>query len=703
VSLPDDEKLSSRHAEAVETADGILVRDLRSTNGTRFSGAPFEARTFRDGEEFAAGNANFRVVAPRFPAARAAAAAPAARRRPAPILAAVVAAVGVLGAAAMFAPGLVNKFLGDALPLQTDPSNLLARNPSFEEGLDGWTVAAEGGKAQVGADEEIKHDGRASLKVRGIETSDWGVFTAASEAVPAEAGAAYRVEGWVRASGLEGFAGFRVEWLSGDRLIGATPGDLLSEGFDWKTMSAAGAAPPGADRVRAACVIAGKVSLVWFDAVKLVKADSAPGGARWAAPWGDVEVDPAARLRLTGAGGAPILSNAELRFYDRRDAQRPIPQWFGRRDGEPQSVGTGIRTVRKFANLGTLTVMAVHAETEESVSWKVDVGPDGELELAADLASSTSLTTRSGETVQPQTGDFDAPGVSEIVLGDSLSLLLDQPASASQRAGRLLLRWPKSPELTLHVRSAPSWIERDLRTALADANAALRAEQLGKAMILFEAAAKRFASRPEGEEAARKAKGLRAGAEELAASARKEAKWAKQYESEGNTRRALEVVDRLGRQYEGTEFAEEAARLRRDLTGGGAAKPPDNGTKPPDSGTKPPEREPIETARKLIAWAEEALAREEYLKAEIFAKNVLDRWPGTSEEMRAGELLGKATAGGRAARERDEWIRETLTRARNLVKNRQPDKAVPLFEEVLKRYPNSPLVKGVAEELEKLR
>jgi hypothetical protein len=259
-------------------------------------------------------------------------------------------------------------------------------------------------------------------------------------------------------------------------------------------------------------------------------------------------------------------------------------------------------------------------------------------------------------------------------------MLVDPPATVFLRGGRLLLRWPRVPEVSLRLRAAPSWVERDLRTLTA----------------------RRFAGRPEATEAAKKADDLNTQGDELAASARKETDLVKKYPSEGYRRRALDLVDRLARQFEGTEYAAEASRLRQELTGG-ETPPPDNVTKPPDDGTKPPDREPIESARKLLEWAEQALSNEEFLKAEIFSRNVIDRWPGTPEEIKAGELLGRATAGARATRERDDWIRDTLARARNLVKNRQPEKAIPLFEDVLKKHPGSPLVKGVAEELEALR
>ena len=71
---------------------------------------------------------------------------------------------------------------------------------------------------------------------------------------------------------------------------------------------------------------------------------------------------------------------------------------------------------------------------------------------------------------------------------------------------RLTLRWPKAPEIAIHFRAAPSWVEREVRTIFADATAAARAGQLGKALTLFQDLGKRFPARPDGQAGAAKAK-----------------------------------------------------------------------------------------------------------------------------------------------------------------------------------------------------
>ncbi len=696
----EDEKLSSRHAEITETEEGICVRDLKSTNGTKVDGQPFETRVFRDRDSFTAGAVTFRIVAPRFPAT---APKPASRpRRPGPVFLAVAAALIVLGGVAIVAPLLIRKLVDLPPPVKPDADNLLGEAGSLERGQEGWSIAADA-NYQVAADRDHHKDGGASLRVRGVDTREHSLFAASSPAVPASQGAPLKLEGWVRAEALDGRAGLRIEWLRGDAVIGATTTDLLDGTFDWKRLSVVAVPPPGADKARAACVIAGLASLAWFDAVKLSATKDTPGGAGWGTPWGRLTIDDAAALRLDAAG-APILWDATLLFEEKGFATTPTPLWNGARDGDPQSVGTGYRVARKIGRLGSVTLIGVHAEQEDSLSWQVDVAREGAVLLSAELdpAVAARLTTRGSDAIEPRDGDFESPACSELVFGDAPAILFDTPAAVRLAGTRLTLRWdPRPAEVALHLRPAPSWVEREARTLLADATAAARASQNGKALVIFEDLAKRYANREEGETGAAKGKELRKQAEALAKRAREEVANAKKYPSKASTAIALELADQLERQWEGSEFGPEGTRLRKELVPDAVVDP--DPKKPPDDTPKPPEKETIENARTLLKWAEEALAREEWLKAEIYAKNVIDRWPGTAEEMKAGELLGKATSGGKAARERDDWIREMLTKARNLVKNRQSDKAIPLFEEVLKKYPDSPLVKGVSDELAKLR
>ncbi|MBI2920460.1 MAG: FHA domain-containing protein [Planctomycetes bacterium] len=707
VPLPNDEKLSSRHVEVALMPDGVKVTDQKSTNGTKFKGERIDSVLLKDGQDFEAGTQTFRISDPRTTgqAPREAPAAPAKPRRPLPILAAVIAAAAVLSVAGIFAPSLLRKFFPQSAPVPHDPSNLIPKNASLEDpNLDGWTVkAADGrrGKAEATVDTQVFKDGGASLRLRGLDTREESFITASTGPIPIEAGAVYRLEGWVRASGLEGRAGFRIEWLKDGAPAGTSPTELLGEGFDWKSLAVSAAPPPGADAMRASCLVAGVVGLVWFDAVKLAKSPDPVTGARWNTPWGGMSIDSAGFVRADGPGGA-LLWNGEFRIVPRDPPE--IPFWLGANDGEPQSVGNGYRIERRLLSGNSVVLIAVHTAEEENFTWTAKGSADAGAALSFSVdpaALFTGLTTRCGELLEVQNREFSVEACSEILFGNFPSLMFDAPASAEMAGNRLTLRWTAGSPTVVRLKAAPSWIEREVRSLVADANAAYKAGSFGKALILFQDLAKRYPDREESKEAAKKLAELKERGSEAVKNASRETDMAKKYPSNANTKKAAELIGALEREFEGTEFASEAIRLRKELFPD--EKPPDpppDGSKPP---VKPPEKEPVENARKLLAWAEEAFGKEEYLKAEIYCRNVIDRWPGTAEEMKAGEILGRVTQGARAARERDGWIRETLTKARNLVKNGQREKAVPMFEEVLQKYPSSPLVKGVREELDKVK
>ncbi|NUN48570.1 MAG: FHA domain-containing protein, partial [Candidatus Brocadiae bacterium] len=689
------EKLSGRHCDFALVPGGVRVRDLKSTNGLRFRGEPFDEKILRDAEEFTAGPVTFVVVDPRTEAVHD---LPPAARKALPFVAVAVAVLALLGAAAAFAPALLKALRGGDVAPPQDPRNLIRTNADFEDPTRaGWKVTAEEGKAEVAADPAIRHDGSASLRIRGVDTRDRSLVTASSERVAIEPGTRLRLEGWLKASGLEGNAGYRIEWLRGEERVGATPTEFPSGTFDWRLLAVTGTPPPDADGARAACVVAGLAGLAWFDTVRLMRTDAAPGGSAWQTLGGTLTVDEACSVRLdTGAG--PAFWNGELHFVRSSEPDFPTPHWVGTRDGDPSSVGLGLRAVRRVARLGSVTLVALHAEDQDALTWSVDVATEGEIRFACRIAPGP-LTTRIGTQSETRTGDFEAHQVGELILGEGPSLALSDPATVTLGGNLLWITWRKIPAVSIFLRGVPSWIEKEIRALTAQATAAEKAGEYGKALLLWADLAGRNPNRPEGRTASRRASELRRTADDLVAAAKAEVASARKFPSKAGTRIALEKIDALDAGYAGTEYAETARALRAELLPPETPPDPPPDVVPPDNPATP---EQIENARKLLVWAEEAVAREEWLKAEIYAKNVMDRWPGSPEEMKAGEILGRARSGAKAAAERDAWIRDTLSRARNLVRNSQADKAKPLFEEVLQKHPDHPLVKGVREELEKL-
>jgi pSer/pThr/pTyr-binding forkhead associated (FHA) protein/tetratricopeptide (TPR) repeat protein len=689
-----DEKLSGRHFELVVVPEGVLLKDLQSTNGTRVKGEPAAAAVLKDGDTFHAGNTTFVISDPRTRGS-----AGGGRKLP-PALLMAAGAIAIFLGATLLLPFLLRElFPPDTPPPSAGGGNLITVNPSFEAAsLDGWKLeTTTGDSLQVEIDRTKSKDGGASMRIRGIVSSDSTVTGVRSNAVPAAAGGVYRVEGWVKAISPEGRVGFRLEWLAGERLIGATPSEMFGGEFDWRELRVTGSPPPGADRVRAAAFVAGSVGLIWIDGVRLTKPEETAPGARWGTSWGEVIVDEAGVLRID-AGGQPLLAAGEIRIL--RGNLAPLRHWHGHRKAEPVSAGAGYRLELELPG-GAAILIAAHSEAEELVTWRVTGFPEAALEIGWTVSPEVvraGLTARIGDLLEPHDGHFCTDNVSEILFGSGPSLVLDEPALATLDERGLSLRWPVASDKTLHLRSAPTWLEREIRGLGADANAASRAGELGKALLLYEELAKRFPERSEGVEAAKAAGELRKKGAEGLRLARNEVSNARKYPSDANTEHALKVIDGMIRDFAGTDIAAEAMAIRKEFK---SDEVPPDPVEPVES-VEPP-KEPIENARKLLAWAEEALGKEEFLKAEIFCRNVMERFASTAEEMKAGELLGRVRSAAKAAQERDSWIRENLTKARNLAKNRQPEKAIPIFEEVLRKYPSSPLVEGVAEELAKLK
>ena len=60
----NDPNVSRRHAEIVRSDDGIVIRDLRSTNGTKVNGMPIAMANLGDGDEIIIGATRMTIEAP---------------------------------------------------------------------------------------------------------------------------------------------------------------------------------------------------------------------------------------------------------------------------------------------------------------------------------------------------------------------------------------------------------------------------------------------------------------------------------------------------------------------------------------------------------------------------------------------------------------------------------------------------------------
>lgn len=103
ISVPSEE-ISRRHAQVKPTADGLMVEDLGSANGTFINGKRVQTGLMRPGEELRLDSIRFLLVAPgmEMPATQRAAAVPAAQGSKAGLIIGVVVLLAAVAAAGWY-------------------------------------------------------------------------------------------------------------------------------------------------------------------------------------------------------------------------------------------------------------------------------------------------------------------------------------------------------------------------------------------------------------------------------------------------------------------------------------------------------------------------------------------------------------------------------------------------------------------------
>jgi alpha-N-arabinofuranosidase len=147
-------------------------------------------------------------------------------------------------------------------------------NPSFEEGLKGWSLAVYGATSQVEADAAVVRDGRQSLRVRASEPSD----TTLGQEVVLRPGRCYHLRGWVRTRRLDPhgapvFGTFQVQYPGGRGTIAS--GANHGGDTEWTEVPVWFVAPAdGRVRVCAFFIGFGKgTGTAWFDGLRLEEVD----------------------------------------------------------------------------------------------------------------------------------------------------------------------------------------------------------------------------------------------------------------------------------------------------------------------------------------------------------------------------------------------------------------------------------------------
>ncbi len=161
-----------------------------------------------------------------------------------------------------------------AAGLPARAANLL-RNPGFEQGDVGWSVAGHtwyeapkgSGLSAFGVDTTVAHTGRHSLRLNGRDNRGVGL-----QRVDCQPGLDYRASAWVRTQGLGPVeAGFDVGLLAADnRWIDGVAPKALTGDHDWTLLSVDFTPPPGTRYLQLHLFTrAANRGVVWFDDIDL--------------------------------------------------------------------------------------------------------------------------------------------------------------------------------------------------------------------------------------------------------------------------------------------------------------------------------------------------------------------------------------------------------------------------------------------------
>ena len=504
-----DSSLSGRHAELIVDDEGLLVRDLGSTNGTRINGERVLEQRASDGDVLIFGNVRFAVIAeggapaaprrgsrttePRVAGERAAAgsvesaeSAESVGRISADDLAragrgsklgwGALALLVVGGGAAFFLLRGGGKKGGEASTtarvVESVPGNLLA-DASFEEGSAGFESVAGPGTMDTSPD--AARSGDQGLLAE-LAQGEWAL--AASPAVTIRPPTTLAVGAAILAdSGLEGRVGLELLAARASQTDEgeSRPGSLwvwsaAVRGEEFSEVEFDAAVPAGYDRARLVFLARGAKEgtgegVVAFDDASIVPQQIE---VRPVASSGDDALyllGPERRSATLQRGAAPRLSNLVLRAENELVPGLGVPLEAQPRAGGARLVAQGASEVR-----GPF-VLSARVESD----------------LAAD-----GIATLGENGYQTHGGPFERDGVSRLLIGGRRNLVelrFDEPKSVTLRpsgGGGLAL------EVVLGAMGAVDvGFEFADARALAgdiahDARGELRAERLGPALVLWQ-------------------------------------------------------------------------------------------------------------------------------------------------------------------------------------------------------------------------
>lgn len=458
-----DASVSGRHAELLPEGEGLVLRDLGSTNGTRVGSQRVEEARPAHGDRILFGNVALvladarlagsepeRPVAPRRAAAGPDASAAGegvarldaakvlagARRSKVGLVALVVVLCGA-GAAAWFLVGRGETARARTRPVEPVAGNLVGKDFSFEQGQAGFE-AAPGSSAFFERSPGARFSGAFGLRavLAAGERAQ-----AASPAVAAREGGALRLLARVRA-GDDAAGRVGIELLGPAPTGGGEPRSLLAFGpwigdlADHEAVEVQAPVPAGYERAR-------------------VVVQAVPGSAG-----GRVDLDDVVLLPM-GSAPEPDARVAEYRlFLVGRPAQGAQLQKVAR------PVIGDLRVELEGAVAQDVPLGVVQEDGRLRITAQVPAGLPRGLEPRLALRGeegtvSAGLATRGGGVVRPRALEFEQEGVEALLLGDGadlVGLVFGQPVRVRSRAqgGAALIEVVPAPqEFTLQLDFGP--------------------------------------------------------------------------------------------------------------------------------------------------------------------------------------------------------------------------------------------------------
>ncbi len=612
--------------------------------------------------------------------------------------------------------------------------NLLTVNPNFEAGLvdnlpKGWSYSP-GSEARWHA---ASLAGGVCLNLAPVSASD---PNAAAEAVcdqriKVKADKAYQLSARLRTEGIKGLALLKVNWLrDGD------PGTTVLQSYsqpiwgehDWQWLTGVFAPPDGATELQVALVGVANAQPVFFDDVTLYEgavSESAPGV--YHADVGKFRLcfDSKGLFCLRSdskAGDALLLADGEARLEGRpgpvmRQAFATIekgypdarsPGWNSFSDWLVDTSTMTLVNVRLSTNpvqggyLGLAYTLIGDKEQSRGASW---VGTAFSLPAAVVEAG---IGVGSGIETLTKTGEFKQASATSLVIGKGADRLVIDFANPYQipmnldckRDGNRYVATVAMPLDAIQGIIQPmqrlEWnftfgalSSKRAKDFVFQARETARAGEKVAALGIYQKLLDSDLFPDSDKQVARDevkiiedsiAKAITPVRNEIDVAIRK---------ADVDELRVAEVdVKELKDKYGTTKFGAEIAMLQKQIEDFREGK------------TVKAEGDVVELMKK----AKTSFEKEAWMVAKVFAENVIRKGgPNTDQAKEAQDLLAAIPKAREEAKARDEFVTKRLATAATFEKNNMPEKAAPIYDEILKKHPKFPRAAEIQGKLDEAR